>query len=149
MNLVKIATACAVECERQQVGIRELQALLRAYQEISHPERVIDIENILALGLIVEPVKNFNGFRIAPVTFQNGGSSAGHAEIPRLMQNLVDDIDYYQKNPNNKDWVAGMLTREFLWIHPFADGNGRVGFLLYNYLMGTLDEPLALPDFGW
>ncbi len=154
MNLVRIAEACAVECVRQKVGMRELGYLLEAYdwlitqRDIDHFK--INVDVILTLGSFVEPGKNRYGFRKTAVTFQNGGGSANASEIPRLMINLRDAIhrfvteEYFSHN-----LTAAELTKEFLWIHPFADGNGRVGFLLWNYLMGTLDEPLALPDFGW
>jgi len=36
---------------------------------------------------------------------------------------------------------------EFLKIHPFKDGNGRVAFLLYNILNNSLDDPAPLPDY--
>ena len=37
----------------------------------------------------------------------------------------------------------------FQLIHPFADGNGRVGKVLYNWLLGKLDDPEMPPDlFG-
>lgn len=147
MNLVKIATACAVECERQQVGLVELGYLIKAYTYVQF--NGLGNESIFQLvGRTVEPLKNQHGlYRITPVTFQNGGSSANASAIPRLMEQLVENIAITSYNRNETE--ARYLTREFLWIHPFADGNGRISFLLLNYLLGTLDDPLALPDFGW
>lgn len=154
MNLVKIATAAAVECERQMVGIRELGFLLEAYsyvQGIAENGEQMNVTAIETLGSFVEPGKNRYGFRKVPVTFANGGSSAKASEIPRLMLRLRDAISDHRRIPADGPTVelASEITKTFLWIHPFADGNGRVGWLLYNYLMGTMDEPLALPDFGW
>jgi fido (protein-threonine AMPylation protein) len=38
---------------------------------------------------------------------------------------------------------------EFEIIHPFRDGNGRTGKIIYNWLMGTLRAPVFPPDmFG-
>lgn len=156
MNLVKIATTCAVECERQKVGIRELGFLLEAYsytQQRASFNEPITVSFFEILGSFVEPGKNRNGFRRLPVTFANGGSSAPASEIPRLMETLVNTInnrdEIVSQWGHTADSFASSVTQEFLWIHPFADGNGRISFLLLNYLLGTLNDPVPLPDFGW
>lgn len=163
MNLVAIANACAVECERQQVGLTELSWLIEAYSNlhfyVNHAQNpILSLDHFLSLGKTVEML-NSRGFRNTPVTFGNGGSSAPASEIPRLMEQLVENIHAFVADPPAKvaphssavshEDLARALTKEFLWVHPFVDGNGRLGFLLYNYLMGTLDQPLALPDFAW
>jgi len=143
MDIVAVGTACAVECKRQMVGLPELGFLLEAYNWLYNYTDRVTVETFEILGSFVEPGKNRNGFRRVPVTFANGGSSANASDIPRLMISLRDGIaDLGQFGVNE-------IVRQFLWIHPFADGNGRVGFLLYNYLQGTLDSPLALPDYNW
>ena len=80
------------------------------------------------------------GIRTVPVTFANGTRGLAPELINRALFNLndvdcdLDPVDYY---------------REFESIHPFTDGNGRVGSLLYNWRMGTLGMPIAPPDlFG-
>jgi fido (protein-threonine AMPylation protein) len=42
---------------------------------------------------------------------------------------------------------ADAAYREFQTIHPFRDGNGRTGKILYNYLRGTLADPVMPPNF--
>lgn len=153
MNLVKIATACAVECERQQVGLAELGYLIRAYRYVVNVgEQSFDSLGFQILAKMIEPDKNGGGFRIKPVTFANGGSSANSQEIPRLMQSHVEVIDHFNNGLLNfmpREKIVAQVVKEFLWIHPFADGNGRLAWLLLNYLLGTLDDPVPLPDFGW
>lgn len=159
MNIQNIAKACGVECERQQVGLRELGFLIDAYQGLlekqtdwasCYPDRGCPLfeGDIESLGSFVEPGKNRHGFRKIPVTFQNGGSSANASDVPRLIESLVNHISETQSIDDRRE-DARALTRQFLWIHPFVDGNGRVGFLLWNFLNGTLDDPTPLPDFDW
>jgi len=156
------AYKCAKECERQQTGAIEVGYLIQGVgAAIAHYVQggQIDSEFIRLLGVRIEPEKNANGFRHTPVTFQNGGSSAPHADIPRLIENWCSIVNEYLTNPNTT-WdivLTKQLIREFLWVHPFKDGNGRVAFVLYNFLCGfkkfyrdhTLIFLYPLPEFDW
>jgi len=144
MDLIQVANACAVECIRQQVGADEFSNLFAAYQNVhANPfyfiETVGDIKRVAAR---VDPMANWDGFRNTPVTFADGGSSADWANIPRLMDNLIVEFVDYMRGVSHVS--VDFLVKEFLWIHPFRDGNGRVAFLLQNTLDVTLDNPNPL-----
>lgn len=136
---INIITFCAAECARQGSGEQSVAWMVSAYNKVISIVcscSGITAGDILELGTLVEPEVNANGFRRTSVTFANC-SVIGWENIERQIANLLD--------------AQTMLTptefyREFEWIHPFGDGNGRVGAILYNMLNGTLMNPVIPPQ---
>ena len=97
-----------------------------------------DLQLMIDLARIVNNDHTLS-FRSVPVTFANGKRGLDPSLIIRALINLVNAIDI-EPIP---------FYKEFEEIHPFIDGNGRVGSILYNWMMGTLHTPTAPPDvFG-
>jgi len=80
-----------------------------------------------------------------------GGSRPGNAvhvpppavELPRLLSDLEKYI--HRDDPMPKLLRAGLLHAQFETIHPYLDGNGRIGRLLITLLLehwGLLEQPL-------
>lgn len=74
------------------------------------------------------------------------------AEVPRLMAEL-DRLIRYEPDPESH-YAIGVLSRapivhaQFEAIHPFADGNGRIGRLLFPLMfLGDGDLPIHLATF--
>lgn len=86
----------------------------------------------------VSYINGVTGYRQVPVVFRSGGRAAEHAVIPRLMSQLF---------VHGQDLTPDEFTKEFLDIHPFTDGNGRVGSLIWNYLRGSIMDPEPMPYF--
>ncbi len=139
VDLVAVAKACAVECERQSVGVDRLAMLIAGYAYVvENSDRRATENDVLSLVGIVEPSTG-GSYRSTPVTFANGTSAAQASTVAdatnRLFSLLDDETD------------ADEFCHAFLRIHPFFDGNGRVAFLLRNWLLGTLVQPQPLPDY--
>lgn len=62
-----------------------------------------------------------------------GGDVRGFHDIHAKMDELLP----LQQVITHDDWYY-----RFELIHPFGDGNGRTGKLLYNWIRGTLENPV-------
>jgi Fic family protein len=87
-----------------------------------------------------------------------GGSRPGNASfVPPPPERLMECLDGFERFLHNDDErhrlpilvEAGLVHVQFESIHPFLDGNGRVGRLLITLLLcskGALTEPLLYPS---
>lgn len=56
-------------------------------------------------------------------------------QVPQLLQNLLDFIAKTRREEVHPVIIAGIFHLEFVSIHPFTDGNGRVARLLTQLLL--------------
>lgn len=140
-NLTAIATVAAGECIRQHVGLDRLVTLLDAYDNFSlHTRQSFLEEGVEAILMLAGQVEPDNGgrMRTTPVTFLQGGTAAPAQQVPSTLNSLVEHAEHY----TTEEWM-----KEFLWIHPFTDGNGRTAWVIWNIFNGTMDNPTTLPKF--
>lgn len=133
------------------------------------------IETLGTLVEPIDNRKGFRTIPIG-VTDGRGGwiEKAQYAEVPRLLEHLLNS--YYEGHLEIKSCTCGSAVSqhmsgcaifynvrsgghelaktpedqfyfEYENIHPFVDGNGRSGKILYNYLLGRLDDPIMPPNF--
>lgn len=135
---LRIVEFCAIECELQGSGERSVSWMLNAWQYAFRmceaPPTVADVK---MLGQLVEPVKNSGGWR--EVGVRVGHDVKGDWRVvPRQMANLCGE----GMSLEPAEWF-----REYEEVHPFIDGNGRTGQILFNWLLGTLHQPEWAPNF--
>jgi len=133
----------------------------------------ITVEFITHFGMLVEPFQNIGGIRRIPISI---GYEVRQADrLPERLNSLIEAYydgrlipDHHSFNGDisknevrvctdcGKDYSAhtnfaqtseDVFYFEYEMIHPFADGNGRSGKILYNYLLDKMDDPKMPPNF--
>lgn len=64
--------------------------------------------------------------------------SARHQDLEILIKGLLDTCVLLQNNHFNPVLTAACISFGFVFIHPFADGNGRIHRYLMHHLLATM-----------
>lgn len=137
------------EVERQGHNTHDLDGIQRvawmtnawayAMKRSTHEDPQLRVQDAIKLGRLVESEKNRHGVRRHNVRVGK--------EICPPWENvpfLLDDVFKI------RDEVTPLnFYRQFCIVHPFADGNGRTGKILLNWLNGSLSEPVFPPNDFW
>ncbi len=119
----------------------ETKGVAKAVNFIRKTNEELSLDFILKLHkLCFEGSKPFAGkFRDVNVVVRNSAGHILHAGVPKehLKEYLDDFILWYKENKEKfKPLVlAAIIHNQFEHIHPFQDGNGRVGRLLLNFIL--------------
>ncbi len=121
-------------------GIERVGWMLSAWVHALDYTRQDIVElNIAVLGNMTEPRKNPHGFRASGVRVGDH-ICPDHKLVPHLVAELCASVP--RLSPLE-------FYREFEGIHPFIDGNGRVGKILLNVMNGSMLDPIRPPDDFW
>ncbi len=129
--------------KQKAFGTEELETkgVAKAVDYIRNTKEDVSIELIKKLHkLCFEGSKSFTGqLRSVEVAVRNSRGGILHQGVPfsQLHLALNDMISWHKKNKNKfKPLVlAAIIHNQFEYIHPFQDGNGRVGRLLLNFVL--------------
>lgn len=119
----------------------ETRGVAKAIEYLKQTKEDLSLDLLLKLHKICfNGSKSFAGeFRNVNVIVTNFRGEILHSGVPKeeLYDYLKDFIDWYDKNKSKfKPLVlAAILHNQFEHIHPFQDGNGRVGRLLLNFVL--------------
>jgi len=136
-NLIK--WACE-EVDKQGDSALSVPGFLTAW-DFAHATPYPLQKTIKCLNARVRDSVRIATYRTTPVTFLNGNTGAKADQIPRLMDQLCDS-DLW-----DTDRQAFVL--EFLKIHPFEDGNGRVAAILMNMERSSFTFLPVPTEDGW
>ncbi len=141
------AQAITIGDKKIEVGEKERREFTGYYESLDHIKNKIDIN--LSKSLLLEihgkitvgDKKAFPGkIRMDQNYIESKGKIIYTPPPPEQLSKLLDDfISWFNKTAKDKDFspvvAAAICHFWFVWIHPFADGNGRVGRLLTTFLL--------------
>jgi Fic family protein len=138
------------EMKAHDVGIEHLRNLAADKARLINPGDIRDLNKIILKEPFWKPTQTPDGqpsrAQVIPGEYKTLPNSvitatgelfeyAAPIEVPARMQALVDWLGEALADPKlNILTIAAKLHHEFVLIHPFDDGNGRVARMLVNYL---------------
>lgn len=122
--------------------IKEVQNAYEAYEMMLrlNPNSVEDLltaHKLMMQGLVPENGK----FRSGGVGVFDGDRLIHMAPPAHLVPKLIQDLfDWYQNSEMHPLIKSAVFHYEFEFIHPFQDGNGRMGRMWHSLLLGQWKE---------
>lgn len=128
----------------EQLEAKNHETALRYLFDYVAAKKPVNEELVLKLhGILMNAIRPDAGsYRNHPVRIAGAYvPTANYLKVPQLMKKLIQDID-----TNDPDIVlnAALIHSRFEQIHPFSDGNGRVGRILMHAMLLHGNLPPAI-----
>ena len=131
-----------------QKEIQEVKNAYAAYEKISeiNPKSMSDLKKIHGI-MTYRTVGESGVFRKGEEGVFSGDRCIFVAPPPNMVNELMKDLFSWVKNSEGTIHpliMSAVFHYEFVFIHPFADGNGRIGRLWHTLLLSRWN-----PLFAW
>lgn len=152
--------------EQNTLSLEQVTAVLNGKRVIAPPKDIAEVKNayeiyemmdtlnpysvddlLMAHGVMTRDLVDESGcFRSGPVGVVDKNGNVLHVgTLPDYVPNLVYELLDWVENSNTNILIKSCVFHyEFELIHPFADGNGRVGRLWHTLLLSKWK-----PMFAW
>lgn len=120
--------------------VQEVRNALKTYDAFSSFDPYNQADLLRAHGLLMEALVDFYGkYRIGDVGVFADNKPIHIAPPASIVPGLMDDLFAWLNSSNNHLLIKSCVFHyEFEFIHPFMDGNGRMGRLWQSLLLAKL-----------
>ncbi|EKD90999.1 MAG: hypothetical protein ACD_30C00052G0017 [uncultured bacterium] len=134
-----------MEVKNYQEAVKEVEKLAERKEKLTL-DLILKIHAITMKGLLEK--EKTGGFRPADIYIideMGGGKEKlrfkgpDAKDVPKLIKELLEWLKHAEKDNLHPVLKAGLFHSQFVHIHPFSDGNGRVTRLLTTYLLYSDD----------
>ncbi len=130
--------------------VKETEAHKKLFYEMLYYKKEISLATILSWHKkLFEDTKGDVAGKIRDYDVEISGSRYKPPYAIELQSLLIEFFDWYKKNRKkiHPIFLASLVHLKFESIHPFGDGNGRIGRLFMNYILNKNGHPMLVIDY--
>lgn len=122
---------------REYLEARNHPGAIRFVEELANQNRELREEDVLRLHSLVMSGIDSSAGKYREWGVRVSGSTFSPPPSYEVQGHVVALLDWLRRNPDELSPVelSALLMHRFSQIHPFSDGNGRVGRLLMNLVL--------------